>query len=517
MDRRRRARRCPMKSSPVARRSSNRRRRCLDHVGDLAVRAPRPKDLAELGALVGTAPIVISGIMLCPIRTVVLGPRRDVPSEVTIEQRLTIGGRADEGAELGQDPWAGGAVRRDRRRGRGHRRRLSRAARATGRAFHRHRRARRRRSIQGAALCDSLRQAASSKIARARARRPPVPEAVAVVLPRRGSWPTRATRLRQRRPASLGQRSQIAELAPYLDGSRSVGPWCSDLPRRPRHSQARLLRERYQFRGELRATGPSLARPLLFLQRAGFDAFEVTKDADAAASPSCAPLQRVLSADRDGRASTLTARPRPRRIAGRSKFPARIRRLTPRSLLPCRVDGKGAPPYAAAVKHREAGVRMASTSRLQLIWVSAAVIAGLLSAAACAHAQGQRGVHGIIEPKSDAGFKVMAVRGGSRPRGAQARAALFPERRHCVARVCWRAARELRGRGGDPIIAAARTPDVKIIGCHWQTVVHSVFARPPSSRDRRISRARPCYIGAQCDARHDRKAYLAQNKLPAAR
>src|SRR2546425_12680702 len=55
---------------------------------------------------------------------------------------------------------------------------------------------------------------------------------------------------------------------------------------------------------------------------------------------------------------------------------------------------------------------MASTSRLQLMWVSAAVIAGLLSAAACAHAQGQPWRHGIIEPNSDAGFQVMAVRGG---------------------------------------------------------------------------------------------------------
>jgi hypothetical protein len=55
---------------------------------------------------------------------------------------------------------------------------------------------------------------------------------------------------------------------------------------------------------------------------------------------------------------------------------------------------------------------MASTSRLQLMWACAAIIAGLLSAAPCAHAQGQPWRHGIIEPKSDAGFQVMAVRGG---------------------------------------------------------------------------------------------------------
>src|SRR5215467_9042293 len=56
-------------------------------------------------------------------------------------------------------------------------------------------------------------------------------------------------------------------------------------------------------------------------------------------------------------------------------------------------------------------MRMASICRLQLVWASAAVIAGLASAA-CAYAQGQPWRHGVIEPKSDAGFQVMAVRGG---------------------------------------------------------------------------------------------------------
>src|SRR5260370_31124142 len=57
-------------------------------------------------------------------------------------------------------------------------------------------------------------------------------------------------------------------------------------------------------------------------------------------------------------------------------------------------------------------MRMAGICRLQLVWASAAVVAGLASAAACAHAQGQPWRHGVIEPKSDAGFQVMAVRGG---------------------------------------------------------------------------------------------------------
>jgi uncharacterized protein (DUF934 family) len=49
------------------------------------------------------------------------------------------------------------------------------------------------------------------------------------------------------------------------------------------YSQARLLRERYRFRGELRATGQVLRDQFLFLVRAGFDTFEVVKPADALA------------------------------------------------------------------------------------------------------------------------------------------------------------------------------------------------------------------------------------------
>ena len=42
-------------------------------------------------------------------------------------------------------------------------------------------------------------------------------------------------------------------------------------------SQARLLRERYAYRGELRATGQVLRDQLLFMARCGFDAFEIAK------------------------------------------------------------------------------------------------------------------------------------------------------------------------------------------------------------------------------------------------
>jgi uncharacterized protein (DUF934 family) len=50
------------------------------------------------------------------------------------------------------------------------------------------------------------------------------------------------------------------------------------------YSTARLLRERYGFKGEVRATGQVLRDQLLFMWRCGFDAFEVAgglSDTDA--------------------------------------------------------------------------------------------------------------------------------------------------------------------------------------------------------------------------------------------
>jgi uncharacterized protein (DUF934 family) len=50
------------------------------------------------------------------------------------------------------------------------------------------------------------------------------------------------------------------------------------------YSAARLLRERYGFAGELRAFGDVLRDQLLFMQRSGFDAFQLREDQDAHAA-----------------------------------------------------------------------------------------------------------------------------------------------------------------------------------------------------------------------------------------
>jgi uncharacterized protein (DUF934 family) len=47
------------------------------------------------------------------------------------------------------------------------------------------------------------------------------------------------------------------------------------------YSTARLLRERYGYRGELRAVGDVLRDQLFYLSRVGFDAFALRQDQDA--------------------------------------------------------------------------------------------------------------------------------------------------------------------------------------------------------------------------------------------
>jgi uncharacterized protein (DUF934 family) len=49
------------------------------------------------------------------------------------------------------------------------------------------------------------------------------------------------------------------------------------------YSTARLLRERYKYAGELRASGDVLRDQIMFLHRVGFDAFDVTHEGTVAA------------------------------------------------------------------------------------------------------------------------------------------------------------------------------------------------------------------------------------------
>lgn len=113
----------------------------------------------------------------------------------------------------------------------------------------------------------------------------PIPDQVPVLVPAVRFLAGRAEMLT--RCTSMGvlwpNDRPVAELVPFLDRLALVALIFPVFRDGRAYSQARLLRERHGFRGELRATGEVLRDQFLFLLRTGFDAFDVKKPADAAA------------------------------------------------------------------------------------------------------------------------------------------------------------------------------------------------------------------------------------------
>jgi uncharacterized protein (DUF934 family) len=74
-----------------------------------------------------------------------------------------------------------------------------------------------------------------------------------------------------------------SDLAPYLPRLALIALEFPVFRDGRAYSQARRLRERHGFKGEIRAIGDVLRDQFLFMTRAGFNAFEVKKAADAEA------------------------------------------------------------------------------------------------------------------------------------------------------------------------------------------------------------------------------------------
>ena len=112
----------------------------------------------------------------------------------------------------------------------------------------------------------------------------PIPDGVPVIVPAARFLADAEEILRREAPTGVlwPNNRRIAELAPRLDRLALVALEFPSFKDGRAYSQARLLREQYGFHGEMRATGNVLRDQFLFLLRAGFDAFEVVKDADAA-------------------------------------------------------------------------------------------------------------------------------------------------------------------------------------------------------------------------------------------
>ena len=110
----------------------------------------------------------------------------------------------------------------------------------------------------------------------------------------------------------------LDDLVPYLDRLAVVALVFPSFRDGRAYSQARLLRERHGFRGELRATGQVLRDQFVFMLRAGFDAFEVKKDSDAEAFANTAKRYSVFyQPTGDGRVTALHRRMQLRHAAER--------------------------------------------------------------------------------------------------------------------------------------------------------------------------------------------------------
>jgi uncharacterized protein (DUF934 family) len=116
-----------------------------------------------------------------------------------------------------------------------------------------------------------------------------------------------------RRAGKLGviwpNNRNLDDLVSYLDRLAAVALVFPSFRDGRAYSQARLLRERHGYDGELRATGQVLRDQFVFMSRAGFDAFEVKKDADADAFAETMKRYSVFyQPTGDGRVTALNRR-----------------------------------------------------------------------------------------------------------------------------------------------------------------------------------------------------------------
>jgi uncharacterized protein (DUF934 family) len=151
----------------------------------------------------------------------------------------------------------------------------------------------------------------------------PIRDGVPVIVPAKRFLADAAELTRREAPVGViwPNDRRVAELEPWLDRLALVALVFPKFRDGRAYSQARLLRERHGFKGELRATGDVLRDQFQFLLRAGFDSFEVKKPSDALVFAKAAARYSVFyQAGADGRVPALRRRLQP------SNLPALQRR-----------------------------------------------------------------------------------------------------------------------------------------------------------------------------------------------
>jgi NitT/TauT family transport system substrate-binding protein len=149
--------------------------------------------------------------------------------------------------------------------------------------------------------------------------------------------------------------------------------------------------------------------------------------------------------------------------------------------------------------------------------VVAIAFASLAMLPARAAAQDHVWRHGIIEAKSDAGFQVMAVRAGFAPKvGLDLKYAYFQNDVIMLRAMLAGELDSYEGTPGAALLAGARNAAIKIIGCQWQNVVHSVFARTEFKGAADMKGATMAISAPNAAPDMIAKAYLTQNNVPLA-
>jgi NitT/TauT family transport system substrate-binding protein len=147
--------------------------------------------------------------------------------------------------------------------------------------------------------------------------------------------------------------------------------------------------------------------------------------------------------------------------------------------------------------------------------VLAIVFASLAVLPAVAAAQDPVWRHGIIEAKSDAGFQVMAVRAGfAQKAGLDLKYSYFQNDVIMLRAMLAGELDSYEGTPGAALLAGARNAPIKIIGCHWQNVVHSVFARAEFKGPADFKGATVAISAPNAAPDMIVKAYITQNNIP---
>lgn len=123
--------------------------------------------------------------------------------------------------------------------------------------------------------------------------------------------------------------------------------------------------------------------------------------------------------------------------------------------------------------------------------------------------------HGIIEAKSDAGFQVMAVRAGFAQKAGLDLKYSYMQNDVIMLRAML--AGELdsyEGTPGPALVAGSRNAGIKIIGCHWQAVVHSVFARSEFKGPQDMKGAIMAISSPNAAPDMIARSWLTQNSIP---